>query len=96
MQVDVALQHDGAREPHATWHHQVASALRRQLVDGLHKGIGTKLLSGRVGTKRGERHAAVRNLRRSHLCHREWQTIGILLVRVLSAQAHRHRNEHEQ
>ena len=86
-QLDVRFQLDGACEPDAAGHHQTASALLRQGLDGLGKSIGAELPASAIGLEVAQQHFTVGNLRSRHFRHFKGQALGVLLVRVLSCNA---------
>ena len=59
MQVDVGLQDDGSRVPHATRHNEMAAAGLVKLVDGLGEGVGAEGDAVACGTKVGKHNLEV-------------------------------------
>ena len=84
MEVDIALQYDGAREPHASRHNQMTAALLRQSLDGFGKGFGREPAARSISPEIAETHFCVWNGWCLQFGHGEGQILRVLLIRVLT------------
>ena len=75
MQVDVALEDDGTREPYASRYNQVASTLLREGVDGLSEGFGAECDASGITSKVEDRYFRIRDDRGLDLRHAERQIL---------------------
>ena len=51
MEIDIALEYDGAGMPYASGHNQFAATFLDKGIDGLGKGFGTEGLAVAFGSK---------------------------------------------
>ena len=83
IQVDIAFQYDGPREPYTLGNRQPSPTLPAQLVDGLCESLGAQLLPIAHGPEVLQVHLVLGECRRGEGLHLERQVVEIFFILIL-------------